>query len=127
IQALVDGKKVIITEASVRRDLQFANENGTECLPNATIFAKLERMGFVQVFLDKQAEGMSKHKGIYVTPSNTKKVFANIKRQGKDFFGTVIPLFPTMMVQAQQEGKGSAMPTDPQHTPIITQPSTSQP
>ncbi|GJY55652.1 hypothetical protein Tco_0454767 [Tanacetum coccineum] len=33
-----------------------------------------------------------------------------------------------MMVQAQQEhGEGSAMPTDPQHTPIITQPSTSQP
>ncbi|GJZ24499.1 putative ribonuclease H-like domain-containing protein [Tanacetum coccineum] len=33
-----------------------------------------------------------------------------------------------MMVQAQQEqGEGSAMPTDPQHTPTITQPSTSQP
>ncbi|GKE39174.1 hypothetical protein Tco_1462579 [Tanacetum coccineum] len=45
IQALVDGKKVIVTEASVRRDLQLADENGTECLPNATIFAKLERMG----------------------------------------------------------------------------------
>ncbi|GJX58477.1 hypothetical protein Tco_0289867 [Tanacetum coccineum] len=45
IQALVDGKKVIITELSVRRDLQFADENGTECLLNATIFAELERMG----------------------------------------------------------------------------------
>ncbi|GKE65081.1 hypothetical protein Tco_1519242 [Tanacetum coccineum] len=33
-----------------------------------------------------------------------------------------------MMVQAQQEqGEGSAMPTDPQHTPTIIQPSTSQP
>ncbi|GJW96057.1 putative ribonuclease H-like domain-containing protein [Tanacetum coccineum] len=28
---------------------------------------------FVQVFLDKQVEGMSKHKEIYVTPSHTKK------------------------------------------------------
>ncbi|GKF02784.1 hypothetical protein Tco_0029707, partial [Tanacetum coccineum] len=28
---------------------------------------------------------MSKHKKIYVTPSHTKKVFANMKRQGKDF------------------------------------------
>ncbi|GKD12929.1 hypothetical protein Tco_1197336 [Tanacetum coccineum] len=46
IQALVDGKKVIITEASVRRDLQLADENGTECLPNATIFTELERMGY---------------------------------------------------------------------------------
>ncbi|GJS79220.1 hypothetical protein Tco_0729101 [Tanacetum coccineum] len=43
IQALVDGKKVIVTEASVRRDLQLVDENGTECLPNATIFAELER------------------------------------------------------------------------------------
>ncbi|GJX48468.1 hypothetical protein Tco_0273658 [Tanacetum coccineum] len=33
-----------------------------------------------------------------------------------------------MVVQAQEEmGKGSAMPTDPYHTPIITQPSSSQP
>ncbi|GKA50887.1 hypothetical protein Tco_0744083 [Tanacetum coccineum] len=33
-----------------------------------------------------------------------------------------------MMVQAQQEqGKGSAMPTDPQHIPTVIQPSTSQP
>ncbi|GJZ29933.1 hypothetical protein Tco_0574980, partial [Tanacetum coccineum] len=45
IQALVDGKKVIVTEASVRRDLQLADENGTKCLPNATIFAELERLG----------------------------------------------------------------------------------
>ncbi|GJR16186.1 retrovirus-related pol polyprotein from transposon TNT 1-94 [Tanacetum coccineum] len=45
IQALMDGKKVIITEASVKRDLQLANENGTEYLPNATIFVKLERTG----------------------------------------------------------------------------------
>ncbi|GKF09775.1 hypothetical protein Tco_0043999 [Tanacetum coccineum] len=45
IQALVDKKKVIITETSIRRDLQLADENDTECLPNATIFVELERMG----------------------------------------------------------------------------------
>ncbi|GKA74312.1 hypothetical protein Tco_0780614 [Tanacetum coccineum] len=45
IQAVVDKKKVIITETSIRRDLQLADENGTECLPNATIFVELERMG----------------------------------------------------------------------------------
>ncbi|GKE56663.1 hypothetical protein Tco_1495848 [Tanacetum coccineum] len=28
---------------------------------------------------------MTKHKGIYVTPSHTKKVFANMKREGKGF------------------------------------------
>ncbi|GKC21609.1 hypothetical protein Tco_1023759 [Tanacetum coccineum] len=43
---LVDKKKVIITDTSIRRDLQLTDENGTECLPNATIFAELERIGY---------------------------------------------------------------------------------
>ncbi|GJX33580.1 putative ribonuclease H-like domain-containing protein [Tanacetum coccineum] len=46
IQALVDKKKVIITKISIRKDLQLADENGTECLPNATIFAEIERIGY---------------------------------------------------------------------------------
>ncbi|GJW93207.1 hypothetical protein Tco_0172879 [Tanacetum coccineum] len=45
LQALVDGKKIIVTEASVRRDLQLNDEEGTDCLPNATIFEELTRMG----------------------------------------------------------------------------------
>ncbi|GJU90541.1 hypothetical protein Tco_1302964 [Tanacetum coccineum] len=155
LQALVDGKKIIITEASVRRDLQLNDEEGTDCLPNATIFEELTRMGakttawnefsstmasviiclatnqkfnfskylfesmvknlenlfgkflmyprFIQVFLEKQLEGMSNHKRIYVTPSHTKKIFGNIRRVGKGFSGRETPLFPTMMVQAQEE------------------------
>ncbi|GKD25612.1 hypothetical protein Tco_1231826 [Tanacetum coccineum] len=75
---------------------------------------------FVQVFLENQLEGMINHNRIYIAPSHTKKVFANMKRQGKNFSGKVTPLFSTMMVQAQQEqGEGLAMPT-------ITQPSSSQ-
>ncbi|GKB75852.1 hypothetical protein Tco_0942747 [Tanacetum coccineum] len=51
-----------------------------------------------------------------------------MRRQGKDFSGMETPLFPTMVVQAQEEmGEGSAMPTDPYHTPIIIQPLSSQP
>ncbi|GJR81374.1 uncharacterized mitochondrial protein-like protein [Tanacetum coccineum] len=46
LQALVDGKKIIVTEASVRRDLQLDDEEGTDCLPNATIFEELTRMGY---------------------------------------------------------------------------------
>ncbi|GJZ95345.1 hypothetical protein Tco_0667548 [Tanacetum coccineum] len=45
LHALVDGKKIIITEASVRRDLQLANEEGVEGLPNSTIFEQLTLMG----------------------------------------------------------------------------------
>ncbi|GKA18371.1 hypothetical protein Tco_0698286 [Tanacetum coccineum] len=180
LQALVDGKKIIVTEASVRSDLQLDDEEGMDCLPNATIFEELTRMGakttlwnefsntmasaiiylatnqkfnfskyifesmvknlenvsgkflmyprFVQVFLEKQLEGISNHKRIYVTPSHTKKIFGNMRRVGKGFSRRETPLFPTMMVQAQEEmGEDSTNPTDPHDTPTIIQPSTSQP
>ncbi|GJU45202.1 hypothetical protein Tco_1202468 [Tanacetum coccineum] len=70
-------------------------------LDNAGKFLMYPR--FVQVFLDEQLEVMSNHKRIYVTPSHTKKIFRNIRRVGKGFSGRDTPLFPTMMVQAQQE------------------------
>ncbi|GJS47319.1 hypothetical protein Tco_0597440, partial [Tanacetum coccineum] len=38
LQALVDGKNIIITESIVRRDLQLEDAEGVDCLPNATIF-----------------------------------------------------------------------------------------
>ncbi|GKG31984.1 hypothetical protein Tco_0426934, partial [Tanacetum coccineum] len=50
LQALVDGKKIVITEASVRRDLQLDDEEGTDCLPNATIFEELARMGYEKLW-----------------------------------------------------------------------------
>ncbi|GJU15843.1 hypothetical protein Tco_1143809 [Tanacetum coccineum] len=83
---------------------------------------------FVQVFLDNQLKGMATHNRTYIAPSHTKKIFANKRRQGKDFSCRVTPLFPTMVVQAQEEmGEGSAMLVDSYHTPIITQPLSSQP
>ncbi|GJX79634.1 hypothetical protein Tco_0327783, partial [Tanacetum coccineum] len=125
---LVDKKKVIITKTSIRSDLKLDDAEGTDCLPTVTIFAELERMGFVQVFLDKQVEGMSKHKRVYVTPSHTKKVFANMKRPCKGFSGRVTPLFSTMIVQAIEDiGEDSAAPSDSHSTPIISQPSSSKP
>ncbi|GJT24806.1 ribonuclease H-like domain-containing protein [Tanacetum coccineum] len=45
IQALVDKKKVIITETSIRSDLKLDDAEGIDCLPTALIFAELERMG----------------------------------------------------------------------------------
>nr|GEV28059.1 putative ribonuclease H-like domain-containing protein [Tanacetum cinerariifolium] len=83
---------------------------------------------FLQVFMDKHVEGMAKHKGIYVMSSHTKKIFANMRRQGQGFSRNVTPLFETMMVIAQEEvGKGSGLHTDSYQTPTDTQPSTSQP
>ncbi|GJV77664.1 hypothetical protein Tco_1509248, partial [Tanacetum coccineum] len=49
LQALVDGKKIIITESIVRRDLQLEDAEGIDCLPNATIFEQLTLMGYEKV------------------------------------------------------------------------------
>ncbi|GKA09146.1 putative ribonuclease H-like domain-containing protein [Tanacetum coccineum] len=38
LQALVDGKKIVITESTIRRDLQLEDAEGIDCLPNAAIF-----------------------------------------------------------------------------------------
>ncbi|GJR75104.1 retrovirus-related pol polyprotein from transposon TNT 1-94 [Tanacetum coccineum] len=38
LQALMDGKKIIITESTVRRDLQLEDAEGVDCLPNSMIF-----------------------------------------------------------------------------------------
>ncbi|GJV55954.1 zinc finger, CCHC-type containing protein [Tanacetum coccineum] len=46
LQARVDGKKIIVTEASIRSGLQLNVEEGMDCLPNATIFEELARMGY---------------------------------------------------------------------------------
>nr|GEW00805.1 uncharacterized mitochondrial protein AtMg00810-like [Tanacetum cinerariifolium] len=91
-------------------------------------FKFLMFLRFLQVFLDKQVEGMAKHKEIYVIPSHTKKVFANIRRRGQGFSGNVTPLFETIMVNAQEEvGEGSGLHTNSHHTPTDTQPSSSKP
>ncbi|GJT22649.1 hypothetical protein Tco_0892586 [Tanacetum coccineum] len=45
LHALVDGKKIIISEASVRRDLQLEDAEGVDCLPNSTIFEQLTLIG----------------------------------------------------------------------------------
>nr|GEV09394.1 retrovirus-related Pol polyprotein from transposon TNT 1-94 [Tanacetum cinerariifolium] len=45
IHTKVDGKKVIISKATVRRDLKFENEGGVDCLSNKVIFEQLPLMG----------------------------------------------------------------------------------
>ncbi|GKC63374.1 hypothetical protein Tco_1095972 [Tanacetum coccineum] len=46
LQALVDGKKIIINEATIRRDLQLEDAEGIDCLSNAIIFEQLTLMGY---------------------------------------------------------------------------------
>ncbi|GKA64191.1 hypothetical protein Tco_0763797 [Tanacetum coccineum] len=155
IHALLDGKKIVITESFVRRDLQFADEDGTDCLPTTKTILKLECLSpkktdwnefssnidnaiiclatnqkfnfskmvfdgmtrnldslsakflmyprFLQVFLDKQLDKVPSHNPVYNASCHTKKVFANMKRIGKDFSGKVTHLFDTMLIQHQSE------------------------
>ncbi|GJZ41480.1 hypothetical protein Tco_0588366 [Tanacetum coccineum] len=105
LQALIDKKKVIITETSIRNDLHLDD---------------------VEVFINQQLRDMSHHKKTFVNPFHIKKIFSNMKREGKDFSGRVTPLFDSMLVQATKEvGEDSIPPTDSTQIPIIDQPSTS--
>ncbi|GJU77657.1 hypothetical protein Tco_1274727 [Tanacetum coccineum] len=49
LHALVDGKKLIITESTIRRDLQLEDAEGVNCLPNATIFEQLTLMEYEKI------------------------------------------------------------------------------
>nr|GEV53868.1 ribonuclease H-like domain-containing protein [Tanacetum cinerariifolium] len=46
LHALIDRKKVVVTEDVIRQDLHLDDADGVECLPNEEIFAKLVRMGY---------------------------------------------------------------------------------
>nr|GEX21676.1 hypothetical protein [Tanacetum cinerariifolium] len=48
LQALIDRRKVIITEDTVRQVLRSDDAESIYCLPNEEIFAELERMGLVR-------------------------------------------------------------------------------
>ncbi|GJR70598.1 hypothetical protein Tco_0016663 [Tanacetum coccineum] len=96
IHAKVEGTKIVISESSVRRDLQFNDEDEVN--------------------------------DVYDTPSHTKKIFLNMRRQGKDFSRKITPLFETMLIQQQADmGEGPGQPTDPQHTSTSAQPYNKEP
>ncbi|GKC19270.1 hypothetical protein Tco_1021420, partial [Tanacetum coccineum] len=132
----------IVIETSVRRALQLKDAEGTECLPNATIFAKLERMGAKTTAWNEFSITMASTIICLATNQKfnfSKYIFDNMVKnledgvkflmypRRKSFFGRGTLFFQTMMVQAPKElGEGSEIPINPQHTPTIIQPSTSQ-
>ncbi|GKA25312.1 hypothetical protein Tco_0711421 [Tanacetum coccineum] len=149
LQALVDKKKIIITESIVRRDLQLEDTEGVDCLPNATIFEYLTLMGyeklsqkltFYKAFFSQQWKFLihtilqclsakttawnefsrTMASAIICLATNQKFNFS------KYIFGSMVKNLENMSDQ-EEVGEGSEMPTDPQHTPIIIQPSTYQP
>nr|GEY58587.1 hypothetical protein [Tanacetum cinerariifolium] len=116
IQALVDKKKVIITEDFIRSDLRFDDAEGTACLPNEEIFEGLARtsakttawiefnstmasaiicladnqkINFSKYIFDNMITKLKEWQDIdmYVISSHTKKIFANMRRIEADISG----------------------------------------
>nr|GEV96067.1 copia protein [Tanacetum cinerariifolium] len=185
LQALIDRKKVIITEAKIREAPRLDDVESIDCLPNEEIFTELSRMGyekpstkltfykaffspqwkflihailqcmsakrtswnefsssmasvviclstcrkfsfskyifnslvrnvdssikfymyprFLQLMIRAQVGDLSSHTTKYSSPALTKKVFANMRRVGKGFFGVETPLFKGMIVEQQSD------------------------
>nr|GEX68443.1 xylulose kinase-1 [Tanacetum cinerariifolium] len=123
IQALVDKQKVIITEESIRCDLQFDDAEGAACLPNDTIFEELARMGAKITAWNEFSSTMAY---AIICLANNQKF--NFFKQGQGFSRNVTPLFETIMVHAQEEvGEGSGLHIDSHYTPTDTQSSLSKP
>nr|GEW43583.1 hypothetical protein [Tanacetum cinerariifolium] len=61
---------------------------------------------FLQLMIRAQVGDLSLHSTKYSSPTLTHKVFVNIKRVGKGYFGVETPLFVGMIVE-QQVGEGA--------------------
>nr|GEV04468.1 copia protein [Tanacetum cinerariifolium] len=61
LQALVDKKKVVVMEATIRDALRLDNAEGVECLPNEEIFAELASIGY-----EKPSTKLTFYKGMLV-------------------------------------------------------------
>nr|GEZ53603.1 xylulose kinase-1 [Tanacetum cinerariifolium] len=126
LQALVDKKNVVVTEATIRDALRLDDAKGVECLPNEAIFAELASMGyekpstklmFYKAFFSSQLNflnhtilqfgDLSTHNTKYASLALTQKVFANMRRVGKGFSKVETPLFEGMLV-AQEVEEGDA-------------------
>nr|GEX09321.1 hypothetical protein [Tanacetum cinerariifolium] len=105
LQTLIDGKKVVITEAFIRRDLKLNDEKGASCLPNAVIFKELARMGAKTTLWNEFSNTMAS--AIICLANNqkfnfSKYIFNNLKKNleaGVPFY--MFPMFLQVFVNQQ--------------------------
>nr|GEY06410.1 putative ribonuclease H-like domain-containing protein [Tanacetum cinerariifolium] len=111
LQALVDKKRIVITEEVVHEILQLDDAEGVICLPNAEIFVDLARMGY-----EKPSTKLTFYKAFFSTQwkflIHTILHSLSAKRTswnevGKGFSGVETPLFKNMLavraVDAEEE------------------------
>ncbi|GKB60924.1 hypothetical protein Tco_0917110 [Tanacetum coccineum] len=143
-------KKIIVTEASIRSDLQLNDEEGMDCLPNATIFEEHTRMGY-----EKLSQKVTFYKAFFYPQwkflIHTILQCLSAKTTAWNEFSSTMAsaiiclatnqkfnfskyIFKSMVKNLDNAGKFlmypsevPACPIDPHHTSTIIQPSTSQP
>nr|GFC57792.1 xylulose kinase-1 [Tanacetum cinerariifolium] len=111
LQALVDKKRVVVTEATIKDALHLDDAEGVDCLPNEEIFTTLARMGYEKPsnkLTQNQLGDLSSHSTKYISPALTQKVFANMRRVGKGCSGVEKSLFKGMLVAREPEEQGDA-------------------
>nr|GEZ33949.1 putative ribonuclease H-like domain-containing protein [Tanacetum cinerariifolium] len=121
LQALVNKKKIVISEVVIREILQLNDAEGMVCLPNEEIFTGLAQIGyekplvrnvdssskfymyprFIQLIIQAQVGDLSTHTTRFISPALTQKVFANMRRVRKGFSGVKTPLFEGMIADRQ--------------------------
>nr|GEU77467.1 receptor-like serine/threonine-protein kinase SD1-8 [Tanacetum cinerariifolium] len=124
LQALVDKKKVVITEAAIREVLRLDDAEGVDCLPNEEIFAELARMGyekpfikltFYKAFFSSQwkflihiiLQSMSAKRTSWNEFSSAMASAVICLSTGKGFSGVETPLFEGMIVEQVIEEGGA--------------------
>ncbi|GJZ32516.1 hypothetical protein Tco_0577952, partial [Tanacetum coccineum] len=119
IQALVDKKRVIVTESSIRRDLHLDDAEGTDCLLTSTIFEELAYIGAKSTTWNEFSSSMA---SLFICLATNQKF--NLSKYIFDAMvkhldeGVKFLLYPQM-------GEDSDHPTDSTPIPIIDQPSSS--
>ncbi|GKE03430.1 hypothetical protein Tco_1395448 [Tanacetum coccineum] len=129
IQALVDKKKVIITEKSVISDLMLEDVEGTECLPNDVIFEQLTLMGTMASTIICLATNQKFNFSKYIFDNMMKNLEVGVKfRMYPRFLWENHPSISNYDGSSPEDmGEDLTAPTDSYSTPIITQPSSSKP
>ncbi|GJY34221.1 putative ribonuclease H-like domain-containing protein [Tanacetum coccineum] len=130
LHALVDGKKIVVTEASVRRDLKLEDEECIDCLPNSTIFEQLTLMGSKTTAWNEFSSTMAS--AIICLATNkkfnfSKYIFESMIRNLDNVSGKFLMYLRFVQLfldqQLEERPNRSAIPTDPHHTPTFIQPS----
>nr|GEX17348.1 hypothetical protein [Tanacetum cinerariifolium] len=116
LRALIDDKKVVVSEDIIRRDLHLDDADGhVRNVDNPSKFLMYPR--FLQVVINNQVDDMTSRNTRYTSLALTQKVFANMRRVGKEEVEMPIASAPPSPTNAL-----SPPPQDPTPSPHATPP-----